>query len=401
MSVLPVVTFLGYEIPALVSFDMSLDIESMVNTISIAVPRINVGPRFPPELASALTWHGGSLVEAYVDGEIIFTGYVTNSSDDGSADGRQISIEAESRPRVLVNSTFLRGRTFKDRTILQIVEDLARGENPVDPSLELGIEVEVDDSATTAVDTVIPTFKVQYGESYADAIRRALDYEGLLAYSAPSGALTLARASSGEAGEALRYPSIDKRVASRTVSRDFGSRWSHYYVASGDRGIKTDDDASLAVAVDEGMTHSMWTVIDAGADRKTQPARQKYADWTRTKTAGQAFRYEANIVGGWRTRTGSLWTPNTRARVIDMTQRIDADLLITRVSFMRDPQTATVQLELAPPQAFDPLKKPLPRKRDASARDPGEFPQIKDVEELLSIDESLTEGGDEFSGGAS
>ena len=387
MTDLPTVTFLGFEIPQQVSFDLSRNFTAMVDQVVLTVPRTTDG--LPRELADALTFHGGAETQAFIDGELVFTGYVTGSTSDGTGEGTVVELHASSKTYLLAKSQVTRGFTLKDLSIREVVSALADYTDPLDEELSLGIEVEVDALSLSEADVVIPTFKVNYGENPASAIVRALDYEGLLAYCSPKGTLVISRAGTTVGGQILKFPG---NVLARTVTRDFSARSSHYYVVSGDRGVSVDEDADPALSLDPGVRQYSPTVIRAGADRKTQAARQKLADWTRGRNVASSFTYEANVIGA-RTTAGNFWEPNTLVGVQDPAQNVDHDLLVTRVSFMRDPENSATQLELVPPQCFDPLKTPRPRKSDGT-RQPFRFPTIEGEAELREIDDAL--GGIEY-----
>lgn len=385
MANTPKITVNGLELPYWVSVSINSSIDALGDTFTLTY---NVHSQTPPGDANPLTFDGDEPAEIRLDGELLLTGYIDNVSTRSSKDGEVVTIAGCSTTADLVKCSILKTRTYLDQTIEAICRDLCK---------PFGIDVGVDDSATEAASTKLARFKVEFGETVAEALGRAVRYGGLLLFSSPDGALQLSRAGTTLITTVLEH---GKNLEQVEVTRDARDRFSDYYVAtdgvSGFDPEDTDkDDGRVAHAVDPGVGRHRPIVISTEADVKSQAQRKTQAEWERNRRAGLSMHVSC-VWTSWRHAEG-LWRANQRVRFVYSKKRIDREMLIESVSLTREAAGSVVQLELAHPDAFDPRKIPLPRKR--SARPPyAEFPDAPDEEffENTPYGQQLDEFGEDY-----
>lgn len=364
MANTPKIVVNGRELAYWVSVTIDSSIDSLADTFSL---RYNVHSQTPPGDANPLTFDGDETVVISLDGEVLLTGYIDSADTDASTEGEVVTLSGYSRTADLVASAVLKTKSYKDQTIEAICKDLCK---------PFGIEVVVDGSATDAAKTVLTRFKVEWGDTIADALGRAVRYAGLLLFSSPDGGLLLSRTGSERVPTELRHGVNLEQVK---VTRDARDRFSVYYVASdGVSGLDSDDadkdDGRVAQAADPGVNRYRPTVISTEQDVKAQAQRRTQAEWERNRRAGLSLHVSC-VWTGWR-HAGGLWRRNQLVRFVYAKKGIDRDMLVASVSLTREAAGSSVQLELAHPSSFEPRVIPLPRKRKRRGQyaDPNAFP---------------------------
>ena len=81
-------------------------------------------------------------------------------------------------------------------------------------------------------------------------------------------------------------------------------------------------------------------------------AKQR-AEWEVARRYGRSRTVDI-IVTGWRDGSDTLWTPNTVVNVSAPNLKLDEDMIIARVTWLRGPAGTQTRLSCMPPQGLEP-----------------------------------------------
>lgn len=279
------------------------------------------------------------------DGRDVITGWIDEDLTTYDARAHTITATGRSLTGDLVDCAAVhRGGQWRGKDLQRIAEDLC------DP---FGVAVVMN----TDVGAAFRLFELQDGETVFQALGRACRRRGVLLRANESGALVLDRVGSTKVRTSLEYGRNILRGQKRNSVQD---RFSTYTVKAQTQG--TDNLFGLGasglkrVSTDVGVTRYRPTILPA-EDEDSGGELQKRADWERNVRAGRAKRVDYTVQG-WEHQDG-LWAPNTLVTVRDSVLRVDDELLVVSVNFVRSETDGTItNLSLTLPEAFD--VQPLP-----------------------------------------
>lgn len=223
-------------------------------------------------------------------------------------------------------------------------------------------------SVIAAVDTgkALPSFALQEGETVFDAIERAARIRALLLVSDGKGALVITRAGTSRVATPLV---LGQNVLAARAALDMRDRYSTYTIkgqAPGNDNFWGKSAAQIkAQATDPGVTRHRPLIITNDAPDLAATLTQR-AQWEANVRAARSHEIEFTVQG-WR-HAGGLWRPNMLVPVRADALRLDADLLISSVTFSLDEQGSTTVLRMTRADAFTVL--PI---KAAAAGGPGAF----------------------------
>lgn len=375
---------------------ITLALDSLADTASFS---FSLHERRPPGEPDPLDFAGGEAVEVLLDERPLLRGYVFEARHHVSAQGTTIELVAFSATKDLVDCVHTQNRHFRDQTIAAIARELCK---------PFAVEVEVALGSEQASATELARFSVELGDNVASDLQRLAAFGGLLAFGGPRGQVML-----GRVDEAVKVPTAlvhPGNLLELSKARDLRDRFSHYVVAgAGLRGVDfdaEDDPQSRAPVVrDVGVTRFRPLVMRATSWAKGPRARAEQARAERARRAGQALQLNGKVQG-LRHKDGH-WDKGQLVHVTSKVLKVDHDLLIVRATLTREADRSTTELELAPPQAFEPAAIPLPRKRRArdsmaDIEHPPEVAEFEDTgfwEENPELIPGLVEGQDPYGEG--
>ncbi|MBD3728768.1 MAG: hypothetical protein IE933_03600 [Sphingomonadales bacterium] len=341
------------------SHDIALVVDGMayLGWTSVEVGRAidSASGTFALELASkertdAQEWDiaDGVACEIRLGGAVLLTGYVDSVDRFIDPEARGIRLRGRDKAADLVDcSAVHKPGSWSGRRL----EDIAR-----DLLAPFSIPLEV------AGDTSPPfrKFALQQGETVFAAIERMARYRGLVAWSPGDGRLVIGNPDSG-----LRSGRISEgeNVIAAEASRDMSERFSDYLVkgqASGDdrRSGKAVAQAKGSATDPEVTRYRPLLVI--GEEQADVASLSRRAAWEAAVRSGRSKPVSVTLPG-WFDDAGKPWQPGTRAACRLQSLRVDADLLVQRVTMSRDAERGTLtELELVPPEAWSQLREKEP-----------------------------------------
>jgi prophage tail gpP-like protein len=276
--------------------------------------------------------------EVVYDGEKVITGRIDSASVSYDDESHTVSVSGRSLTAVLVDCS-APSKQFRNQSIEAIAAALAK---------PFGVAV------VTQVGTGKPirSWKPDEGVTVFEAIEKLARLRGLLLTDDAAGNLVITRAGNGRIGTALIY---GKNIKGGAAVFDVRDRFSEYTVKAQQKGGDNVDAVSAAHVVtkvtDESVPYYRPLVITAEdqADIETTKTR---ANWEKNARIGQSQAFSITVQG-WQHDSG-LWEPNKETRVTDKLLGVDADLLISQVTFSISGSGTESALELAPKEAFLP-----------------------------------------------
>lgn len=295
-----------------------------------------------------LAVRAGDACEVWIGSDKVLTGFVDDVEKDGEANRFAVQVAGRSRTQDVVDSSAVhKPGQWSGVKLERIAAILAQ---------PCGVTVlaEADTGAP------IREYRIQQCETILTALQRLCGLRGLLVTDDENGALVIMRPAGPRAGawaSPIRFSSDGnaKRLASRSSQRD---RF-HTYIVKGQQGGFDLDDPSIiagpeARAVDRGIRQTRTLVVMAEGAADT-PRCQDRAAWESAKRLGAGTHVDATVQGWRQSPGGPLWRPNTLSRVTSTAHGIDADMLISEVSYTIGDRGTETQLRLAPPSAFELL----------------------------------------------
>lgn len=296
----------------------------------------------------------GDDVTLRVGDEDLVRGWVETSREAYDAAQDTYTVQGASRVGDLLDCSAVHpGRRFRDTTLFDLATALLDG---------YGVQIE-DRRPWALEDEPIARFAIQEGESIADCLGRAARLRGVTLADV-GGDLVLALVGQERTATVIER-GVNVLRGERTYS--WRQRYSEYRFRGQTRA--TDDLYGLDAAQigqtveDRGVTRLRRLVVHAHTDRREDIGRR--AIYERNQRAGRSERLTYELPG-WHCAEG-LWRPNVLVRVVDERLRVDAELLIVRVTHAFSPNRYRTTLELTRPEAFYELKYPI-RARGAAWR---------------------------------
>jgi prophage tail gpP-like protein len=294
----------------------------------------------------------GQSCELLVDGETVITGFIDAVRASFSAEDHSISVSGRDKAGDLQDcSTASKPGTWKDRSLLNIARDICS---------PYGISV------TSDVDLApnFKSFKTKEGETAASAVRRMAAYRGAMVTSDSHGRLLITRAGKNRTGAGLIE---NKNILAASATQSWAQRHSTITVKGVETGGNIFNTATVVSpsgsASDPELAGRYRPLIMVAEATGNNVTLKQNALWEVSRRIAEG--YKANVsVQGWR-HAGGIWRPNTRVKLQHLWLLTRAELLIVGVRFSHDAARGTsTDLELAPPEAYDILPQPEPKKEE-------------------------------------
>lgn len=288
----------------------------------------------------------GDTCRVSIDGVPVITGYVDDVEIAYDAESHTVSVSGRDRTADLVDcSAPIAGGNLMGQTLLAAAEKLCE---------PFGIDV------TTEVDVggAFGVIRTNPGESVFDRLDAGAKARAVLLITDGEGDLVITRASAERIPTVLLLGDNIRACAARFSHKD---RFGQYTVTSQreakDQEVFNETAFHITSTVGDGFVarHRPLIVLAenlSGLDDATQRAK-----WERNVRFGrsQSLQY---TVQGWHYEPGKLWPINRMVPVRDEYLGIDADRLITGVTYTLDDDGLRTELTLMPREAFELL--PLP-----------------------------------------
>lgn len=285
--------------------------------------------------------NAGDPVEVRIDGELLITGYVDQTSRTLGPDAHGITVTGRGKCQDLVDcSAEIEKNQVGNTSVKQFAQQLAK---------PYGITVRGEEGAK------MPQVNVAWGENALALLERLCGFSGLLLYEDPDGSLVLGKLGTKYAAGGVIE---GQNVLSATVSQDMHQRYSETVVKNlsitpiveiGEQG----NEAYVSRDVNVKRHRRRYTIADA-PNGVGNDFIKLFADWDTARRAGRS-NVVTCMVDSWRDANGELWTPNTLCYHDMPTLRSTRTWLISEVIYTVDEDGGEVaQLKMMPPQAFTP-----------------------------------------------
>lgn len=307
---------------------------------------LEVSETFPdPKLLAVSRIAVGEACEILIGDNPIITGYVDDVLPRYDAQTHEVAIEGRDRAADLIDCSAMRqGGEWKDRTLLQIAQDLAK-------PYQVEVRAEVD------VGKAFRRFRLNYGETVYEALVRAGRMRGVLFMSDGLGGLVITRAGTARIPTKLERGQNILRAEATFSQRD---RYQTYVVNGQQEGTSwttaVEHSGPRAQVIDKQIGRHRVLVILAEDQVDIETCRQR-GIWEKNTRVGGSQRAKLTVQG-WAYEKDKLWEPNRLVSVKDEWLGLDEprDLLIVSVAFLLDADGGTrTELELTPREAFDVL----------------------------------------------
>jgi prophage tail gpP-like protein len=273
----------------------------------------------------------------------VITGYVDGVDPSFDATSHSLAVSGRDKTSALVDcSADLSKWEFVNVPLKTLAEKLCEP-HLISVLVQSGLEL-----------PVVPRLSVDPGESGFEALERACRMVGVLPVS-DAGDLLLTRAGSARAVTALVE---GENMISGSAPRRASGRFATYKVLGQARGSDDSFGASAAAtkgtASDAGVRRDDRTLIVRADGSATSEQCRKRAEWEAIVRAARSQTVSAKVQG-WTQKDGTLWPVNALVSVHSPRLNLDAEMLISEVTFVRDDSNGTTtELALKRPDAFKP-----------------------------------------------
>lgn len=296
----------------------------------------------------------GDALTVEIGGVPVITGYIDAIDSTTEPEKAGVRISGRSKAGDLVDcDAIVKSQQLRGLDLLAIARTLCK---------PFGIGVAVDPGIS--VGKKFDLVEIEQGETVDAVLVRLARERGLLKWSTSDGGVVFGRGSRGRAAVALvqRLGPMGEPVAGNNVLTVTGKfsmsgRFSQVIVKG---QSKWDLDAPALKsaqprgrATDAGVARYRPKVINA-ENAATSSDMQKRAEWEVARRLGAATQVTASVDGWRQTPDGDLWDVGLTARVVSDMLNIDADMLVTAVSFRVDGAALRADLTLEPPEAHTP-----------------------------------------------
>jgi prophage tail gpP-like protein len=279
----------------------------------------------------------GEEIAILHDGEVVFTGYVDDVAPTENATGSSVALGARSKSCDAVDCSTPIG-SWKS---IKLGDLIAKWISPYN----FGVNDEAG-----VLNTTIPRFRVQAGESIFDAIDRITREMRILITDDENGLLTFTRAGvRGVADDALVMGGNVLAMSGRQSGRE---RYSEIEV-KGQTTTGELDFTTTGTFEDRRVTRYRKLVVVPEKGVSAGEAQWR-AQWEALTRAGRSVQY-TYTVRGWRQSTGALWRKNTDVFVTDPRRRFNATpMLITSLQYQLSDSGTTTAITVSPASAYTP-----------------------------------------------
>lgn len=311
-------------------------IEHMPSSFDIELTEL-----FPGD-AARVTVQRGDSCQVLLGKDLVITGYIDRVIPAIDKASHSIRITGRSMSQDLVDcSAEWDGSQISGANALGVAQQLAQ---------PYGISV----SSLADPGPPIPKFNFSVGDTCYELIERICRFTGLLVYDLPDGSVVLAQVGKARAGsgftEGENIQSGRTTFAGDQVYSEYDACLLsvNYYF---DAGLR---NAPVAKSIDPNVKRRRVKKWVCESGQAALDLRQKRADWECARRGGRSLQVWVRT-DSWRDAAGTLWTPNTIAKVIAPSLKVSTDLCISEVTFRRNSiDGTTAELVLMPPAAFLP-----------------------------------------------
>lgn len=264
-----------------------------------------------------------------------------------------IRVEGHSRTGdLMLASAIHKGGQWRNVKLEQIVKDLCK-------PFDIKVICDIDTGKK------IGRFKLNNGESVAEAISRACKYRAVLPTDDAAGNMVLTRVGEEKALAAIVAGPGGNVIEMEGIGND--SERAQEYIVQGQGEVNETGDPHRARgleyrAKDPGIKRYLPLIVNADESSDTKHL-QELADHTARTRAAKSMRYKYTVEG-WEAN-GKPWHPNTLVPVYDpVLGSLGQEWLIvkTLATVSRDNADVT-EIEICPPAAFEQL--PLPEAKQS------------------------------------
>ncbi len=297
-----------------------------------------------PEQHSAREISPGDESTVLLAGELVATGYVDEMSISYSGQRHDVAVRGRDKTADLVDCSALKpAGQWSGRKLEQIAADLCQ---------PFGIRV------IAQVDTgkAFPNFALQQGETVFEAVERMARIRALLVTSDSAGNLVITRASTDRISTGLVR---GQNILEGSGTLSFRDRFSTYIMKGQSAGgdFFSGKAASQVKATASDPTVKRYRpLIVVSESQDVAGSLKDRVQWEATVRAARSNDI-TYTVQGW-THAQGLWAPNKLVPVSDPWLRLEADLLIKKVTYSLDASGTLTELQLTRPDAYSllPLK---------------------------------------------
>lgn len=281
----------------------------------------------------------GQACVVTIGGQPVVTGWIDNVRPDYDDTNHTLAVAGRDKTGDLIDcSAIHKSGQWKSSSLKRIALDLLK---------PYGIDVVVGPYAERTANAVLPSFKLDEGESVFDCLERAARLAGVMMWTDGRGRLVI-----DLPGKAMAHTSLMEGVNILRFSGEmsWAERFSHITVKGQARGQHN----SKGTASDTVVSRYRPLIVLA-EDQAHGPNAQQRAAWEATVRAGRGNRATVRV-RGWHQDNGVLWAPGLRVTVYSPTVRLDGEMLIVSCSYLKNAQDGTVcDLEITDPRAYDRL----------------------------------------------
>lgn len=318
---------------------VSRSLEAAAGTFSLGLARPEGSPEGHPLVP-------GDAVRVELGGDVVSTGHVDRIAPFTRSGAHGFAVAGRSKTADLVDcSAVNQPGQWRGARLVDIVKALA------DP---FGVAVRA--TAPPAAETV-DNFEIEQGETVWAAIERLIRIKGILAHDSADGALLLALPALRRAETALvNLPDRRTNVLESSLSLDLTGRFSEVAV-KGQRAGTNDAYGTLAASVAGRALDAdvpRYRPLVLVAETSVDPAQAtRRAEWEVARRAGRGTSATFRVSGWRQSPGGPLWDVDLVVPVRDRALGIDAEMLITSVSWSLTADAGRqTTLTLRPPAAF-------------------------------------------------
>lgn len=290
----------------------------------------------------------GMPVQAYVNDDLLLTGYMDDVDPEYDKDSHTIKARGRSKLGDLVDCS-TKGKSFSNVSLLTVCQQLCA---------LFDITVSVADNVSEAVNKpfIGKDYTLDLGQPIWEFIEELARLRAVLLTSDASGNLLITRAGNGTADEAL--------VLGENISRASGSfsakeLFSDYTVTGQHPNHPTvklngiNNSQSNAQAKAKGSIARFRPFVVSSQNPIDQAACHTRAEWQRNVNEGRSIGVIYTVTGWRQQADGRIWQPNELVHVTDPWMGWDDERLIVESRLSLGEAGSLTELRVMPKTAFD------------------------------------------------
>jgi len=294
----------------------------------------------------------GAACEIRMDNVLVLRGFIDDVEDSDEAEGFELRVSGRSKAGDLVDCAALHKGGWSNTPLKEIARDLCE-------PFKIGVHSDV---ASLPVERY---FRLNDGETVFAALDRLARDHGMRIVSDPDGDVRFVRVGAVVWPDVVLERKVNLVRSSR--SQSWAERYSEYIfkaqIAADDETNGEDASAVKYAITDDGVDRYRPLVVHADSQRGGAALKAR-AEWERNTRAGASLRISASYQdprdprSSWVHPRGGIWTPNHQVTLRDPRRGIERLFLIVSRTLARSGTGTTTELELCPPEAYQPEKPP-------------------------------------------